>query len=349
MRLIQRIGTGVVSLALGGGLALAAPHGAGASTPAGVSFACFNQPGPGCPAAGFHGYASGTEVHLGAVTVSGKSVADTEEGFSGATVNSTGLAAPVVGDNGGLTGTGLLVQPAKSGTNRSFGTGAGLEVGLVAPADASADQLQLAGLASQVAPPNKSADTVSIPNATCPEPNGVPQCLDLPAGLAAAGVLSSEGAAVYDNTVCPIGQPLSYGFGDAADASLVDYSQLTSITSALNSALQQLGVTVPSTGQVIQNLGDARTTSETYLSSNGDGTFGLTTKAELTIAPVSINLFGAASLQLEVGGALNADHTANPAVPISLTATATGESRGAKVTLGADDVVSLDLDVAGQT
>lgn len=300
--------------------------------------------------ADFHGYASGQEVHVGAVTVSGKSVADTEEGFSGASANTAGLATPVVGDNGGLAGTGLLVQPTEPAPAHSFGTGAGLEVGLVAPADASGDQLKLAGLAAQTAPPNKPADIVSIPNATCPETNGVPQCLQLPAGLAAVGALSSEGAAVWDSAVCPLGQPLSYGFGDAADASVLSYNTLTPLSSALSSALSQLGITVPTSGQIVQNLGDAKTSSETYLASNGDGTFGLSTRAELTLAPVSINLFGVADLELEVGGQINPKtNTANPAVPISLTATATGEGSGAKIALGANDVVSLTLKVGSTT
>jgi LPXTG-motif cell wall-anchored protein len=336
-------------MALGLGFsAISAPVASAVPTNA-VSFGCFNNPGAGCPAASFNGYASGDEVHLGAVTVSNTSLADVEEGYSGATTNSHGLASPVVGDNGGLSGTGLLVQPVKSSSNRAFGTGAGLQAGLAAPADASADQLKLAGLASQVAPPNGAADIVSIPNASCPETNGVPQCLQLPSGLAAAGALSSEGAAVYDSAVCPLGQPLSYGFGDAADASLVSFSDLTPITSALSSALSSLGITVPTSGNVIQNLGDARTTSETYLAPNGDGSFGLSTRSQLTIAPVSINLFGAADLELEVGGALNSNGTANPAVPISLTASATGESSGAKLSLGANDVVSLSLVVQGTT
>lgn len=334
----SRIATGVAILLLGVGSCLAFSPVASAAA-AGVPFS----------QADFHGYASGTEVHLGAVTVSGTSVADTEEGFSGATTNTSGLASPVVGDDGGLAGTGLLVQPAKSSVDKAFATGAGLEAGLVAPANASADQLKLAGLASQVAPPDSPASVVSIPDATCPELNGVPQCLQLPAGLAAAGALSSEGAAVWDSSACPLGQPISYGFGDAADASLLNYADLSSITSALAGALSSLGITVPTSGQMIQNLGDARTTSETYLSSNGDGTFGLSTRSSLTIAPLSINLLGTADLELEVGGALNPDGTANPAVPISLTATATGESSGAKLSLGADDVVSLSLKVGSTT
>ena len=335
----SRITAGLAVIAMGLGFSLSlAP--AASATPAGaVPWA----------QADFHGYASGTEVHLGAVTVSGKSVADTEEGYSGASTNTAGLGSSVVGDNGGVAGTGLLVQPTQDSSKHGFGTGAGLEAGLVAPADASGDQLQLAGLATQTAPPNQAANSVSIPNASCPETNGVPQCLQLPSGLAAAGALSSEGAAVWDSAVCPLGQPISYGFGDAADASLLDYTTLSPITSALSSALANLGITVPTSGQVIQNLGDARTTSETYLSSNGDGTFGLSTRAELTIAPVSINLLGTADLELEVGGALNSNGTANPAVPISLTATATGESSGAKVTLGANDVVSLTLKIGSTT
>ena len=327
-------------VAMGLGLSVAVPTAASAAPAGAVPWSH----------ADFHGYASGTEVHLGAITVSGKSVADTEQGYSGASANTAGLTTPVVGDNGGLAGTGLLVQPTEPAPAHSFGTGAGLEVGLVAPADASGDQLQLAGLAAQTAPPNKAADVVSIPSASCPETNNVPQCLQLPAGLAAVGALSSEGAAVWDSSVCPLGQPLSYGFGDAADASLISYNTLTPLTSALGSALSQLGITVPTSGQIIQNLGDAKTSSETYLASNGDGTFGLSTRAQLTLAPVSINLFGVADLELEVGGQINpATNTANPAVPISLTATATGEGHGAKVALGANDVVSLTLKVGNNS
>ncbi|HET6966559.1 MAG TPA: hypothetical protein VFH58_17440 [Acidimicrobiales bacterium] len=298
--------------------------------------------------ANFHGYSSGDELHLGALTVSGQSVADTELAFSGASTNTAGLGTPVVGDNGGTPGTGLLVQPVKAATNKAFGTGGGLEVGLVAPADASGDQLKLAGLATQVAPPNGPAVVDSIPSASCPETNGVPQCLSLPAGLVSVGALSSEGAAVFDSTVCPLGQPISYSFGDAADASVLSYAASDPITSTLATILKQLDLTAPTSGYVVQNLGDTRTTSETYLTPNGDGTFGLTTRAWTTIAPLDVNLFGVATLHVILGGQLNSAGTANPAVPLSLTATTTGESSGAKVTLGANDLVTVKLSIAGQ-
>lgn len=325
---------GAVAL-MGGGTVLAASP-AGAVPSDAVSFANAN----------FHGYASGDEIHLGAVTVSGKSVADTEEGYSGATTDTAGLAAPVIGDDGGTTGTGLLVQPAEPASDKAFGTGAGLEVGLVAPADASADQLKLAGLAQQVAPPDSSPAVSTLLNSgSCQVVDGDTECLNLPDGLASAGALTGEGAAVFNPDVCPLGQPISYGFGDAADAELLSFADTTALAGALNG----LGITVPSTGDVLTNTGDARTVSQTFLSPNGDGTYGLATEAETTIAPVSLNLFGAASVQLEIGGALNSNGTANPAVPISLTAKATGESSGAELTLAANDVVSLTLTVGPTT
>lgn len=333
-----KFASGLGILALGFGFLVAAMPGASATPSNAVAFGQAN----------FHGYSSGDELHLGALTVSGTSVADTELAFSGASTNTAGLGTPVVGDDGGLPGTGLLVQPVRAPSNKAFGTGAGLEVGLVAPADASADQLKLAGLASQVAPPNGPAVVNSIPSASCPEPNGVPQCLNLPAGLVAAGVLSSEGAAVYDSAVCPLGQPISYGFGDAADASVLSYTASDPITSTLTTILQQLKLPVPTSGYVVQNLGDTRTTSETYLTPNGDGTYGLTTKAWTTVAPIDVNLFGVATLHVELVGGLNKDGTANPAIPLSLTATTTGESSGAKVTLGANDLITVTLSIAGQ-
>jgi uncharacterized repeat protein (TIGR01451 family) len=296
--------------------------------------------------ASFHGYASGQEIHVGAIQSGSTSVADVEEGYSGASTSTAGLASPIVGDDAGDPGTGLLVQPVQPSTVNAFGTGAGLEAGLVAPADASADQLKLAGLTKQVAQPNTTATTNALPSSSCPEVNGVPACLNL-SGLATANVLLSRAAAVYSATQCPLGQPISYGLGQAAGAGVVSYSSISAITSALSTVLKALGITVPTTGNIVTNAGDANSVSETYLSANGDGTFGLSTQANTTIAPISINLLGIADLELEVGGALGPGGTANPAVPISLTATATGESHGAEVTLGSNDVVSLTLILPG--
>jgi hypothetical protein len=348
MRRATTVVGGVAVLALTS-LSFATP--AVAATPAGTAAAVTGE--VSFPQAVFSGYSSGDEAHVNALAVTGATdLANVTQAFSGASTNTAGLATAITGDDGGVAGTGLQVQPAKSATNDAYGAGVGLTAGLGAAADGSGNQLNLANGASQVAPPDAAEQTATL----LPS-----QVSTLPSGLGTLGVLDSRGDAYYDPNGCPIGQPISYGEGDAADVSLLNFSGLSSGAGALSGLLGSLGslpggatipglptggLTLPATGSLISTAGTGTATaesdSETFLSQNPDGTYGLTTQSRETIAPVTVNLFGQATLQLTVSGA-------TPNSPVTLDAVTTGESSGAQVTLGADDIVQVALTAGGMT
>jgi hypothetical protein len=291
---------GLVALGLVPALGSAPVAGAAASNP--VTWGCFNQPGAGCPAASFSGYATGSEIHLSALPGSTTQVADLDQAFSGATTASAGLTSAINSE------TGANVQPAEAASVHAYGTGSGLELGLVTPTLPASDvnQVQVAGHFAITAPPNTTLPAKQIgPINLSP--------------LATASVLTGDGSAVYDSAVCPLGQPISYGTGDAADA----------------------GVLVVNGTPVVNTAGTdtstAESSSQTYLTSNGDGTFGLTTQASDVIAPVTVTLPGGLTLSVLVQTAGGAS------APISLTAHTTGESTGATLTFSSDDVLIVRL------
>lgn len=264
--------------------------------------------------ANFHGYASGTEVHVGALPTNTPPLASIDQAVSGATTNSKGLGSTITNE------LGTQVQPSETSASpalNSYGTGTGLQAAI----GSTTPQITLAGQASQSAPPNKPAVTNCIGTATGCQP-GLPSQLQQ---VANASLLSGQGAAVWGSS-CVLGQPISYGLGDAAGVGLLD----------------------PGTGPIVSTTGTtaatsvSRTTSSTYLSSNGDGTYGLSTQADDIIAPVSVNIPGAnVSVQIAVQSAGGVDD------PVSLTAKTTGGSTGASVKMSTDDILTVDLVAAG--
>ena len=349
MKARGRRAAGIVSI--GGLLAVVTAGAAPASSAAPVRTAAVPGAVPFAQSS-FSGYSSGHEVGVGALTLGTTTQgAGLVQAFSGASsVSPNGsLASPIIGDNGGVAGTGLLVQPAQPASVKAFGTGIGASSGLAAAANGSANQLKEAGQATQVAPPNRPAVTVSLPSSAVPVPASP---LGLPAGLFTASALAGRGAAFYDPTGCPLGQPLGYGYADAADAGLVDFSQLNSqnpLTPIVGGLIPAGGIpglpglSLPASGELISTAGaaDAAATSdsETFLSANGDGTYGYSTQARQTIAPITVDLFGAGSIQITVSGS----QTAQTPAPVTLTARTTGEGSGAAVTLLANDFVGVNL------
>lgn len=304
MRLaLTRISAGLAVVGLGLGFSVAAAPVASALPANAVSFACFNDQVAGCPQAGFSGYASGSELHLSGLDENNTTVANVDQGFSGASTASTGLTKPIVSE------TTSVVQPAQSSATKAYGTGAGLEIGAGTDDLSTTDQHQIkvAGRAEQVAPPNGPAQTAQIAESADP--------------VADASLLKGEGAAVYDNQVCPLGQPISYGVGDAVGAHFL----VTGTTPTLST-------TGPSAQPAL-----AQSTSETFLSSNGDGSFGLTTLASDVVAPLSANLPGGFSVEVGVQTASGNDD------PVTLTAKTTGESTGASIKLSTDDLLVVSL------
>jgi hypothetical protein len=157
--------------------------------------------------AAFSGYATGTYLHVDALTIGTTPAVTLDAGFGGAVVNSKGLTGPVVDK------LGRTVSPAVPGKN-SYGAGFGLEANLLG-GDLLAQQQ-----AAAAAPP--STDLIS---------KRLIGPLTLP-GVLSAGVLEGHAQARYDANTCILGADMSYGQGDAADATLLG-GPIASLTSAL--------------------------------------------------------------------------------------------------------------------
>ena len=254
----------------------------------------------------FGGYASATELHLGAVTAGTTTLAQADQAFSGASTNTAGLTTGIRSE------TGVVVQPALAASTNSYGRGSGLELGLATNGTATVDtnQITLAGLAQASAAPNGPAVSNSIP----------PNKLNL-APVATASLVNGKAAATWFPASCPIGQPLSYGNGNLAGASLLDVPTASS--------------PVVLTG----GSGVTSTSSYDFLSSNGDGTFGLSTVGEETVAPATINLLNLLNVKITVAGS-------DPSKPIDLLARTTGESTGSQVRLLHGGLVNVVLQPA---
>ncbi|MGH9120994.1 MAG: LPXTG cell wall anchor domain-containing protein, partial [Acidimicrobiales bacterium] len=110
-------------------------------------------------------------------------------------------------------------------------------------------------------------------------------------------------------------------------------------------SLSSLG-TSSLTGPLLNTAGTgtdtAQTHSQTFLQSNGDGTFGLSSQVYETIAPLSVNVLGLLQIQITVAGT-------SPSQPITLTANAPGGSSGASVTASNLGLLTVSIGTAGGT
>ncbi|MGI8751151.1 MAG: LPXTG cell wall anchor domain-containing protein [Acidimicrobiales bacterium] len=260
----------------------------------------------------FNGYASGDEVHLGAVTLGTTQLADVEQAFSGATTNSAGLASVFTDPTGPPTGISppAVIQPAEPASVKAYGMGSGLEVGLANSTTAGTDlnQILLSGKAQSIAPPNSPAVTkqTAIPSSLSP--------------LISGAALIGRSSALYDPNVCPLGQPLSYGLGSASNVTLLPTQPLS---------VQTAGSTAAQT---------ANTTSFTYLNANPDGNFGLASQATEIVSPVTVNTpLGA--LTVTVSGSRDGSAPANP---ITLKVVSNGDGTSS-ISLTNDNFLTVTL------
>ncbi len=212
----------------------------------------------------FSSFASGSEVHLGALTLGSATLASVEQAFSGVTSNSAGLTSPFSSH----VIPPALIQPALGAGVNTYARGTGLEVGLATNAP-TINQILLPGLAESHAPPTTAAVTKTL------LPINIP-------GVLTAGVLKGIAATSYAATFCPVGQPLAYGEGDAAGVALLGAPPLVGLSSNSNQT--------------------AQSQSRTDLFANPDSTFGMISQVQEIIAPISINLGAALSLQIAVQG-----------------------------------------------
>jgi LPXTG-motif cell wall-anchored protein len=203
----------------------------------------------------FSGYATGTQVSTNALQIGDTQVANVQQAFAGASVDSGGLANAIINE------MGQTVQASAADKN-SGARGSGAEVGLVTnfPDADNLNQLILSGLATATAPPNEGPVNKSV-------------SIDLPPVLY-AGLLTGTAQALYDPNTCIIGQPFSYGKGEAANVQV------------LPTGPNGPGGLI-NTGQTPSD-NTAKTRSFEYLVPNGDGTFGLVSETRQTLVPVSI-------------------------------------------------------------
>lgn len=257
----------------------------------------------------FNGYGAGSELQLGALTFGGTTVAQVGQGLSSASTNTAGLTTAINSESGNV------VNPVEPSTINAYGSGSGLDLGLATTA--AQEQAVLAGKATAMAPP---------PDFPPPKEIGP---LNL-SPIVNAQFLRGDASAVYDSDrqTCPLGQPISYGRGDAANVQAA--------------SLLPGSVPIVNTAGTTGNTTTANSTSETFLSSNGDGTFGLSSQASEIIAPVTVNLLGIATLQLTIAGA-------TPNSPVVLDAVTTGNGTGGAVKLASNDVINVALGIGSAT
>ncbi|MDQ6839933.1 MAG: hypothetical protein M3137_16805 [Actinomycetota bacterium] len=221
----------------------------------------------------FAAFSTGTAVATNALTLGTTTVAKLGEAHSGSSVDSTGLGTAITDE------LGQNVQPPLPDKN-AYGRGSGLEAGLVLPADQPIDvnQLILSGIAEASAPP----------------PEGVPNpitktiSVDLPPVLT-TGLLTGTAQAIYDPNTCAIGQPISYGKGEAADVRLVGAPDTPLVGTTTSGDPTANTVT--------------KSESFSYFIPNPDGSFGLVSETHQLIAPISLlNTVAGPTLTIEVAG-----------------------------------------------
>ena len=256
----------------------------------------------------YGGYSTGSVVHATALQppgVPGPRVVNADEAFAGASAKSTGLSPQI------LSEMQTTVAPAQS--TQTYGRGSGLELGLgttvPAPPGPDPNQLVLAGLAeASAAPPNPTTQPVT-------------KQITVPAApLVYAGILSGSAAANFDPNVCVIGQPLAFGDGFASDVRLID------TTGSSNN---------PPPSPLVSSPGNARSTSFTFLTPNGDGTWGVASETLQTVAPIQIGTTTAGvftGVKITIAG------------PFGFLAVATGHPGTSKVTTLGNPIITVEVD-----
>jgi hypothetical protein len=237
----------------------------------------------------FSGYSTGTAVHAGALQNGTTRLVDSEIAFSGANVNSAGLGAALSNE------MAQAYQDVGTAANKSAARGSGLEVGVATtvPNIANANQINPGSTVQAFAPASTALLTKEF----------VPVGLD---PIVNATTLRGQAQAVYSDSVCVLGQPISSGLGYAANANLV------------NTGTPLASLLATNTGANAVN----QSKSFTYLTPNGDGTYGLVSETHQILAPITLvpGIAGLpAALSVEFAGEW------------VLRSTATGKSGGAKV------------------
>ncbi len=252
----------------------------------------------------FAAYGTGSELHVGALSTGGVTLAQIEQGFSSNVVNSGGLGGVVTSPI-----TKAVVQSNQTGFI-SYGRGSGAEVG-VGVSPAQENSLQLA-LAQAHAPPSSGlVSKTAIPVDLSP--------------LAQALVVTGKAAAAFNPGFCPIGQPLAFGEGDASGATGVAG---TPASTALISGTGASGTQA------------AQSRTRTDLVANADGTFGIQNTVQEIIAPVTINLVPGTTAGLALAITVQGE---GPNSPFTVATSDNGEGRTGVTYLNSNPLVRVDL------
>jgi hypothetical protein len=259
--------------------------------------------------AGFNAYANGTALHVHALESDPTKIADVDHAFSSVRVSGAGLGDQVQNE------MKELVNPPLPSKN-AYARGGGAEVGLGSPVptDPSGKALLLPNIAEASAPTAAPPYTDGLKKA---DPN-TQQVLDLEGALdplANATALHGRAAALWNpNYLFPtLGNPLTYGYGEAADAQVLNTGTGLDSLGRFVSALIKTDTSGPDRGVVSAQ-------SFSYLVNNGDGSCGIAQEIHETLAPIAI----ADTNVLEIGG----DWT--------MKAVATGQSTGNSFSYGYD-------------
>ena len=239
------------------------------------------------PLAPFSGYSTGTAVHAGALESGTTRLVDSELAFSGANVNSGGLGPALANE------MAQAYQTVAKAGDKAAGRGSGLEIGVATavPDVTNANQINPGSTVQAFAPASTALLTKEF----------VPVALD---PIVNATTLRGQAQAIYSDSVCVLGQPISSGLGYAANANLVN----TGGTSKL------------ATNTVANAVSQSK--SFTYLIPNGDGAYGLVTETHQILAPVTL-IPGIAPLPAVLSVEFAGEWV--------LRSTATGKAGGAKV------------------
>jgi len=223
------------------------------------------------PLSQFSGYSTGTAVHAGALESGTTRLVDSEIASSGANVNSGGIGPALTNE------MKQAYQSVAEAGDKSAGRGSGLEIGVATtvPNVTNANQINPGSTVQAFAPTSTALLTKEF----------VPVALD---PIVNATTLRGQAQAIYSDSVCVLGQPISSGLGYAANANLVNTG--TPLTSLL--------ATNTGTNAVNQSK------SFTYLIPNGDGSYGLVTETHQILAPVTLipGIAGIPILSVEFAG-----------------------------------------------
>lgn len=270
---------------------------------------------------GFSAYANGTALHAHVLQLPPR-VADVDHAFASVRVSASGLADQVANE------VNELVNPKLPDSN-AYARGGGAEVGLGSdtPVDPSGKPLLLPTIAEAKAP--GAADkgfTDGLVSTNVIDLNGQVD------PLANATALQGRAAALWNpHWLFPtLGNPLTYGFGTAADAQVLDTGTATPPTDALGRFIGSLLATnTPGPDRSVIS-----SQAYSYLVNNGDGTCGIAEEIHQELAPVRIDQQGDGDptndLVIEVGG----DWIVKGVL--------TGKAAGSYVTYGPDPKTNAD-------